>query len=107
MFLFTGWLFLTRVTFKLGGESLLGSREAVAALRRQLGPIRRDEVVTAAVFGLTALLWMTRKDVRLGDTTIPGWSRLFASGFVDDAVVAMTTAILLFLLPSKSRPGWG
>jgi len=96
VFLFTGWLLLTRVALRLGDVSLLGSREAVSALRAELGPVRRDEVVTGTVFGITALLWMTRKAV---------WGGLFVDGFVDDAVVAVTMAIALFVIPSHSRKG--
>jgi sodium-dependent dicarboxylate transporter 2/3/5 len=107
IFLAVGWLLLTRVSFRMTGTSLLGSRDAVAALRKELGPIRRDEVVTAAIFGVTALLWMTRKDVQIGSLVLPGWSSLpwLERGYVDDAVVAVTMAILLFLLPSHGRPG--
>lgn len=117
VFLFVGWFTLTRVTFRLGGASLLGSRDAVRQLRKELGPLRRDEVLTAMVFGLTALLWMTRKDLELGIVTIPGWGQLTPWGveqvsgvgkrvaYVDDAVVAIAMAVLLFLIPSKDRKG--
>jgi sodium-dependent dicarboxylate transporter 2/3/5 len=105
IFLFGGWLLLTRVTFRLGGEAMLGSRDAVAQLRRELGPVRRDERVAATVFALTALLWMTRKDVAIGTLTLPGWGGLLAKGHVDDATVAVTMAVALFLVPSRDRPG--
>jgi sodium-dependent dicarboxylate transporter 2/3/5 len=107
VFLAVGWFILTRLVFRMGGESLLGSRDAVAGLRRELGPMRRDEKVTVTVFALTAALWMTRKDIQAGGVTVPGWSSLpfLERGFLDDAVVAVTMAILLFLLPSRSRPG--
>ncbi len=107
VFLGIGWVVLTRFVFRMGHESLLGSRDAVAGLQRKLGPIRRDELVAVTVFAVTTLLWITRKDIQLGAFTIPGWSSLpmFSPGFVDDAVVAMALAILLFLLPSKDRPG--
>lgn len=105
IFLISGWLLLTRVTFRLGGEAMLGSRDAIADLRRQLGPVRRDEVVAAALFGITALLWMTRKDVRIGGVTLTGWGGLLPAGYVDDATVAVMMAIALFLIPSRDRPG--
>ena len=72
VFLTVGWLILTRVVFRLADASLLGSREAVGEMRRALGPMRRDEWVTAGAFALTALLWMTRKDVELGALTPSG-----------------------------------
>ena len=107
VFLTVGWLLLTRVTFRLQTGALLGSREAVQALREELGPIRRDEVVAGTLFAATALLWMTRKDVQIGNVSLPGWSSLpfLERGYVDDAVVAVSMAIVLFLVPSKDRPG--
>jgi sodium-dependent dicarboxylate transporter 2/3/5 len=104
VFLGLGWLLLSRVVFRLGGESLLGSRDAVAALRRELGPLRRDEVKVAAVFGATALLWITRVPIDLGALRVPGWGELTGKG-VDDGVVAIAAAVLLFVLPSHDRPG--
>ena len=107
VFLGVGWLALTRISFRLRGDALLGSRAAVQALRRDLGPVRRDEWIAAVVFGLTALLWVTRKDLELGLFTVPGWSRLpfLVDGYIDDATVAVATALLLFMIPSRDRPG--
>ncbi|MFH0946811.1 MAG: SLC13 family permease [Planctomycetota bacterium] len=107
LFLASGWLILTRVVFRLPRGSLLGSREAVGEMRRQLGPIRRDEIMASSVFAAAALLWMTRAGIDLGSTHLPGWDELlgFQGGFVDDAVVAVTLALLMFVLPSASRPG--
>ena len=107
VFLAAGWLILTRVVFRLPKGSLLGSRDAVADMRRELGPIRRDEIVASSVFAAAAILWMTRTGVTLGDAHVPGWNELlgFQQGFVDDAVVAVAMALLLFVLPSASRPG--
>ena len=105
LFLGSGWLLLTRVTFRLGDEEMLGSRDAIAELRDRLGPVRRDEKVAAGIFGATALLWMTRKGVTIGGVELPGWGGLLPDGHVDDATVAVTMAVLLFLIPSRDRPG--
>jgi solute carrier family 13 (sodium-dependent dicarboxylate transporter), member 2/3/5 len=100
VFLFTGWWFLTRVSFRLSDEPLVGGKEAIATLRSELGPLRRDEWVTASIFCLTAFLWMTR-----GSESFLGWSQLpiFKTGYVDDAFVAIAMAILLFIIPSHDR----
>ncbi|HEX5137918.1 MAG TPA: SLC13 family permease [Planctomycetota bacterium] len=87
-----GWLLLTRVTFRLGGEALLGSRDAVLAMRRELGPVRRDERLAAAVFLATALLWVLRGPLGLGNEKT-------------DSVIAVAAGISLFVLPSRDRPG--
>ncbi|MFI5403152.1 MAG: SLC13 family permease [Planctomycetota bacterium] len=92
-FLGIGWLLLTRVAFRLGKEPLLGSRDAVGEMRRELGPVRRDEVKVAATFAATALLWITHAEEKL-------------LGFkLDDGTIAIAAGILLFLLPSRDRKG--
>ena len=95
-FITLGYLALSRLVFRIHGAALLGSREAVTALRRDLGPMRRDEIVVATVFGLTAFLWMTQA----------AWRPLLGpvEDHVDDGVVAIAAAILLFVIPSRDRP---
>ena len=107
LFLGAGWLLLTRVCFRSGTASVLGGRSAIDGLRAELGPIRRDEWIAGIVFAITALLWMTRKDVHVGDWTLPGWSTLpfLTPAYLDDAVVAIAAALVLFLVPSAERPG--
>lgn len=104
-FLFVGWFVLTRVVFKLPNEPLLGGRDAIQELRRGLGPVGRDERIAAALFASAALLWMTRSGIAFGETEISGWASWFDARFVDDAVVAIALATLLFVLPSAARPG--
>ena len=107
IFLGVGWLALTRLSFRLPDTALLGDQDVIQGLRRELGPIRRDEQITVAIFATTAFLWMTRKPISLGSVILPGWSELpfLEAGFVDDAVVAVTMALVLFLIPSQDRPG--
>ncbi|GJM23342.1 MAG: transporter [Planctomycetota bacterium] len=105
-FLFSGWWLLTRVIQRLPRGEMLGGREVIAGLRAQLGPLRRDEAVSMSVFAVTALLWMTSSGARFGELEIPGWRDLLGlAGAVDDSVVAVAMAILLFAWPSRDRPG--
>ncbi len=67
---------------------------------RALGPIRQEERMVLAVFVTTALLWITRSSIVLGEIVIPGWGQ-FVPG-VDDGTVAMAMALLLFVLPTKN-----
>jgi len=74
----------------------------VAAERAALGPMSREEKWVAAVFGLTALLWTTRKGAVFGTVRIPGWQAWLPHGeLVDDGTVAVAMAVLLFLLPAR------
>ncbi|MCP3979408.1 MAG: SLC13/DASS family transporter [bacterium] len=96
------WLLLTQVFFRSPADLRL-SREAVVQGRRKLGPLRFAEGAVLAVFLLTALLWVFRKDLQLGALVVPGWARLLPfPDLIDDGTVAMTMAWLLFLIPSRT-----
>jgi sodium-dependent dicarboxylate transporter 2/3/5 len=68
----------------------------------ELGPLSYEERVVLADFVILAMLWLLRADIRIGALTIPGWSRLFASpGFLNDGTVAISMALILFLIPAR------
>ncbi len=91
-----GWWLLVRVIFPLPDQDVLGGHDAIGALRRALGPLRRDELLSGAAFAATALLWISGK----------AWQDLPAlGGRIDDNVVAVGMASLLFMIPSRDRPG--
>ena len=54
----------------------------------------------------TALLWVFRADLDVGIATLPGWTRVLLPNprAVDDTVIAVAMASLLFVLPS-GEPG--
>jgi sodium-dependent dicarboxylate transporter 2/3/5 len=104
-FIAGGWWLLSRVLFPFPPGDLLGESEGIREALDALGPVRRDEVVSGGVFALTALLWVSGGDLSLGGVTIPGWRSLLGLPEVGDAAVAIGGAVLLFLLPSKDRPG--
>ncbi|MGB5606502.1 MAG: SLC13 family permease [Gammaproteobacteria bacterium] len=67
-------------------------------------PMNYEEKVVAVVFALTALAWMFRTDIIIGELVIPGWSNLFANaGLVNDGTVAVAAALALFSIPSRDR----
>ncbi len=64
------------------------------------GAWSRAEKTALALCAVTALLWMFRADINLGAFILPGWTRLFpVAKNINDATVAVTMAILAFLLP--------
>ncbi|HHJ09840.1 MAG TPA: SLC13/DASS family transporter [Bacteroidetes bacterium] len=72
----------------------------------QLGKMNYEEKVVISLFILLAVMWLTRADLVLGHVTIPGWSRLLDHPkFINDGTVAVTIAVILFLIPSRNRPG--
>ncbi|MEM7708340.1 MAG: SLC13 family permease [Pseudomonadota bacterium] len=58
------------------------------------GQWRPEEVRTLAVFGLTALAWMTRRE------PFGGWSAWLDLPTANDASVAMLAVVLMFLVPN-------
>ncbi len=96
------WLMLTRVLYPPG--ALVGNAAKIIEDERAgLGPASRGEKITAVVFGLTALAWVLRAEKSFGSVTIPGIAT-FAPG-VADSTIAMTAAVILFILPVNWRRG--
>ena len=58
------------------------------------GPWRTEEVRTLAVFVVTALLWITRKE------PFGGWSEWLGLPSANDASVALIAVITMFLIPN-------
>ncbi len=96
------WFVLTRVMFRISGSLFDGGREVIRDELHKLGPMSAEERRVSAVFILTALAWITRGDLLLGDLFIEGWaSRLGLAATVNDATVAMIAAVVLFILPAR------
>jgi sodium-dependent dicarboxylate transporter 2/3/5 len=73
---------------------------------QSLGKMSYEEKVVLICFVLLAILWLFRKDIALGFVTIPGWTSLLpVPGFIDDGTIAITVALLLFIIPSRNNPG--
>ena len=99
------WFLLTRILFKVPEELRL-SPESIEKERRALGRICFAEVFILCVFSMTAVLWVFRKDLTLPFVTIPGWSDALPFGkFLTDGSVAVTMAMLLFMVPSRKVKG--
>jgi len=110
VFLPVVWLVLVKVTCRVGRARMPVGREVVRDDLRALGPMRRPEIAMLVVFAATAILWMTRS-IPIGDANY-GWSGvlecwlasrggvLFHAGYINDATVALTMAVILFMIPA-------
>lgn len=87
------FIVLTRVAFRLDGGELPGMAELIATERSRLGRFSRGETAVAIVFGGTALAWMLQPLIA---KQLP---------LVSDTTIAMTGALLLFLIPTNARRG--
>ena len=105
VFLLVAWRLLCRLflrearSFRLAGDVF---REE----RRKLGAMTFEQGAVLVLFVVLIGAWMFRADIELFGTTVPGWSSLLPDGdLIDDGTVAVWIALLLFVLPSRSRPG--
>lgn len=100
VFLVIAWFLLTRVIFPPRITQLPGGEALIRQQLRELGPIGRGEGMITTLFGATALSWILIP--LLGD-----WEPVAATApwlaHVSEAGIAVTAAILCFLLPV--RPG--
>ena len=72
----------------------------------ELGPASFEEKIIFIDFILLAFLWLTRAGINIGSVNIPGWSQLFAiPAYLNDGTVAIAMSVILFLIPSKNKPG--
>ncbi len=96
MMLPLAWLALTRWVFNVDFTTSDEGRAALRTMKTEMGKITVPEKRVAMVFALTALTWVFRPAL----VKLPGLAAL------DDSLIAMAGAILLFLVPSgeKSDP---
>lgn len=84
------WLWLIKIANPMELKKVPGGRDLINQELHEMGAMSTGERWTALVFGLTALAWIFRK--KLGF--------LFADpALVTDAAIAMTGALVLFLIP--------
>lgn len=97
------WLYLCRfgTAIPLSAVRFSSSQSVIRDERAALGAMSVPEKRVMIVAASTGLLWILRAPIDLGGFFLPGWSQLFpVPGSVHDSTVAMTMAILLFMLPS-------
>jgi sodium-dependent dicarboxylate transporter 2/3/5 len=89
------WLYLTRAAFQVPVRPLPCGREVLQRELEALGSLSRAERRVGTVFLLTAAAWILR----------PQLAAWFGLGGLSDTVIAITTGLLLFVLPSGERRG--
>lgn len=95
---------LFRVRGGAEGADGASARLLLEERRRELGRLGGGERRVMIVFGLTALAWLLREPKAFSAFTLPGLTTFFPN--VSDASVAITGALLLFVLPAGGRDGW-
>lgn len=88
------WIYMTRIAFPLHQLKIPGAKEEIDKQLTALGKMSYEEKWVLAVFTATAFCWITRSFIL--NKFIPG---------IDDTVIAISGAVILFLIPAKSKAG--
>lgn len=94
-FIILAWLYLTKVAFKFEIKTLPGGRKIIDEEKTKLGKASYEEKVVFAIFLLAALSWITRTFL-INEYVNPN---------IDDAIIAIAAALILFIIPSKNKKG--
>jgi sodium-dependent dicarboxylate transporter 2/3/5 len=86
------WYYLTRIAFNFKGKSFPGGKAEIKKQLKALGSVSFEEKLVLIVFASTAFAWITRSFI-LQDL-LPQ---------IDDTIIAIGFALILFLLPSKQK----
>ncbi|AJD89839.1 anion transporter [Jeotgalibacillus malaysiensis] len=89
------WVYLIKFAFPMELKKIPGGKEVIKNERAALGKMSADEKMVAVVFGTTALAWILRSFVL----------QEYVSPAIDDTMIAITGALVLFLIPSFQYQG--
>ncbi|WP_257832785.1 SLC13 family permease [Salipaludibacillus agaradhaerens] len=89
------WIYLITFAFPMNMKDIPGGREVVENERKALGQMSADEKMVMMIFSLTAIAWITRSFI-LQEYVHPN---------INDTLIAITGASLLFLIPSFKYEG--
>lgn len=89
--LFICWKYLTKYAFRFDQVEFPGGKAEIGKMKQELGKITYEEKAVLIVFFLTALAWIFRA---LLEKVIPG---------LDDTIIAMVSAVTLFVIPNKDK----
>ena len=90
--LFICWKYLTSIAFKFKQKEFPGGKQEIKRLLKELGNMTYEEKLVSIVFAATAFCWITRSF--LLQKILPN---------LDDTIIAILFAIILFLIPSKTK----
>lgn len=88
------WLYLVKVAFKMETKQLPGGSKLIEEQKEELGRATYEEKMVFAVFITAAFLWISRSFL------INKWLPA-----VDDTIIAIFAAAVLFLIPSRNSRG--
>ncbi|MDN5709144.1 MAG: DASS family sodium-coupled anion symporter [Planococcus sp. (in: firmicutes)] len=94
IFIFVAWFYLIKIAFPLKLKELPGGSAVIKEQKTELGKASYEEKIVFAIFLLAAFSWITRSFLLV--EFLPG---------LNDAMVGLIAALILFAIPSKNRRG--
>lgn len=94
IFIFVAWFYLIKIAFPLKLKELPGGSAVIKQQKTELGKASYEEKIVFAIFLLAAFSWITRSFLLV--EFLPG---------LNDAMVGLIAALILFAIPSKNRQG--
>lgn len=88
------WIYLTRYAFDIPNKSISGGKELINEDIKALGLMSKAEKLVLFVFSFVAISWILR-----------GLINIEALSMISDSTIAITGAILLFVLPVDFKKG--
>ena len=85
------WIYLTKVAFSFEDKNQASGKQEINSQLKKLGKFSNEELKVSVIFGLTAVGWIFRKQLV---KIIP---------FLDDTIIAISFAIVLFIIPDKKN----
>ena len=103
--LLVAWQLLIRL-FARGTGGFDAGGDVFREEYRKLGRMGFEERIVLLLFALLVGLWVLRSGIPIGGHTYLQWTALLPRpDYVDDGTVAILVALLLFVIPSRARPG--
>ena len=94
VFIIIAWFYLVKVAYPTPFKQLPGGTKVIQDEKRKLGPASYEEKFVFTIFIMAALAWISRSFVL----------EKINEG-INDTVIAIAAALILFLIPSKNKRG--
>ncbi|WP_078592782.1 SLC13 family permease [Evansella clarkii] len=94
IFILLAWVYLVKVAYPMKLKELPGGQKVIRDEKQKLGAVTFEQKAVFAVFVLAAFAWISRTFI-LNDI----------NENINDAIIAMTAALILFIIPAKTKKG--
>ena len=93
--------FLLKKFFRI--ENVSTDKSFIRQQYAALGPVTSEQLSVMILFSITIILWFTRTTIEIGSFSFGGWEIFFPKGYIKDSTVAIASAVILFVIPSRQK----